>query len=95
MAAYDYSQIPQQNSVYQSPYNTLPTQPMIDSTNQYSSMTSFPTQQSLPPTHYPSMMIYPPKTDTNLLPPAQVPLSMQPISFPMGPNGGIFVLNYL
>jgi growth factor-regulated tyrosine kinase substrate len=87
MAAYDYNQIPPQNPVYQPPYNTLPTQPMIDPTNQYSSMTSYPTQQPLPPTHYPSMMMYPPKTDTNLLPSVPVPLQMQPMSFPMGPNG--------
>ncbi len=94
MAAYDYNQIPPQNPVYQPPYNTLPTQPMIDPTNQYSSMTSYPTQQPLPPTHYPSMMMYPPKTDTNLLPSVPVPLQMQPMSYPMGPTGGIFVRNY-
>jgi hypothetical protein len=97
MVPYDYGQIPQQNPGYQPSYNTLPSQPYIDPTNPYSVMTSFPTQQSLPPSHYPSMMMYPPKTDTNLLPPVPTPLSMQPMSFPMGANGGIlghtFVLN--
>lgn len=90
MVSYDYNQVPQQNSSYQLPYNTLPTQPMIDPTNQYSMMTPYPTQQPIPPSNYSSMMIYPPKTDTNLLPPAPVPLPMQPISYPMPVNGGIF-----
>jgi hypothetical protein len=89
MATYDYSQVPQPNPVYQQPYNTLPPQPMIDPTNQYSSMSPYPTQQQLPPTHYPTMMMYPPKTDANFLPSVPAPLPMQPISYAMGPSGGI------
>jgi len=87
MVSYDYNQLPQQNLTYPSPYNTLPTQQMIDPTNQYSMVTPYSTQQPLPPSHYSSTMIYSPKTDTNLLPPASGPLQMQPISFPMGANG--------
>jgi hypothetical protein len=90
MVSYDYNQLPQQNPTYQPTYSPLPTQQIIDPTNQYSMMSPYSIQQSLPPSHYPSMMIYPPKTDTNLLPPTPIPLQMQPISFPMGANGGIF-----
>jgi hypothetical protein len=89
MVSYDYNQLPQQNPTYPSPYNSLPPQQIIDPKNQYSMMTPYSTQQPVPPSHYPSMMMYPPKTDTNLLPPAPAPLSMQPISYPMGVNGGI------
>ena len=95
MGTYDYSQVPQPNPLYQPQYNTLPTQPMIDPTNPYSSIPSYPTHQPLPPTHYPSMMMYPPKTDANVLPSVPSPLSMQPVSYPMGPNGGIFSVLYL
>ncbi|CAF4577976.1 unnamed protein product [Rotaria sp. Silwood1] len=89
MVSYDYSRVPQQNPSYQSPYSTLPVQPSIDPTNQYSVVAPLPTQQqSLPPTHYPSMMMYPPpQIDTNVLANAAVPLSVQPISYPMGATG--------
>jgi hypothetical protein len=94
MVSYDYGQLPQQNPTYQPSYTTLPTQQMIDPTNQYSIGTSYSTQQPLPPSHYPSMMTYPPKPDTNLLPPAPVSFPMQPIPFPMGANGGILVHSF-
>ncbi|CAF1607571.1 unnamed protein product [Rotaria sordida] len=89
IAPYDYGRLPQQNPAYQPPYSTLPVQPSIDSTSQYSVVASLPTQQHpLPSSHYPSMMMYPPpKIDTNLLPNAQVPLSMQPVSYPIGATG--------
>jgi hypothetical protein len=91
MVSYDYGQLPQQNPVYQPPYNTLPVQQMMDPTNQYSVVPSFaPPQQPLSPSHYPPMMMYPPKQDTNLLPHALNSLSMQPVSYPMGATGGIF-----
>ncbi|CAF4266902.1 unnamed protein product [Rotaria sp. Silwood2] len=89
IVSYDYGRLPQQNLAYQSPYSTLPVQPSMDSTNQYSVVTPLPTQQQpLPSSHYPSMMMYPPPTiDTNLLANAPAPLSMQPISYPMGTTG--------
>lgn len=88
MASYDYNQLPQPNPAYPSSYTTLPPQHMIDPTNQYASMTSFPVQPTLPTNQYPSMMMYPPKTDTNALPSQGAPLPMQPISFPMAVNRG-------
>ena len=98
MVSYDYNQLPQPNPAYPSSYATLPTQQMMDPTNQYSSLASFPAQATLPTSHYPPMMMYPPKTDTNALPPQAVPLPMQPISFPMAVNRGksveIFVRRY-
>jgi hypothetical protein len=90
MAPYDYGQFPQQNVVYQPQYNTLPTQQLIDPKNQYSMVTPFSMQQPSSQTHYPSMMIYPPSTDTNLLPQPPTALSMQPISYVVGPSGGNF-----
>ncbi|UJR37700.1 hypothetical protein I4U23_030395 [Adineta vaga] len=76
MVSYDYSQLPQQNIPYQPPYTTLPTQQLADPTNQYTFGQQFPTQTSLPPTHYPPMMMYPPKTDANLLPHVPTPYTM-------------------
>lgn len=89
MASYDYNQLPPLNPAYQSAYATLPPpQQMIDPTNQYSSMTSFAPQPSVPMNHYPSMMTYSPKTDNNVLPSQAVPLPVQPIPFPMAVNRG-------
>lgn len=95
LVSYDYGRIPQPNPLYQSPYATLPTQPSADATNPYTSIASPPTQhqQPLPPTNYPSMMVYPPKLDVNVPPPGSLPLTMQPVSYPMGATGGISSAN--
>jgi hypothetical protein len=95
MVSYDYGQLPQQNAAYQPPYSTLPPQQFIDSTHQYSVAPPFITQQPLPPSHYPPMMMYPPKQETNLLPHAPSALPMQPVSYPMGTTGGIISTHIL
>lgn len=94
MAPYDYNQVPPSNPIYQSAYATLPPQQMIDPTNQYSSMLSFAPQPSLPMGHYPSMMTYSPKTDTNVIPSQAVPLPIQSIPFPMAVNRGKSIFLY-
>ncbi|CAF0788042.1 unnamed protein product [Adineta ricciae] len=88
MIPYDYGQLPQPNLPYQPPYATLPPQAFMDPTNQHSLGPTFPAQPSLPPTHYPPMMMYPPKMDANLLPHAPTSLpSMHAIPYTTGVNG--------
>jgi hypothetical protein len=93
MVSYDYGQLPQQNLAYQQQqlYSTLPPQQQsIDPNNPYSVASPYSTQPSLPPSHYGSMMMYPPKPETNLPSHALPPYSMQPVTYPMGASGGIF-----
>ena len=93
MVSYEYGEPPQQNSMYQLPYSTLPAQQSTDSTNPYSFMTPLTTQKSLPLSNYSSRMIYPPKMDTSAVAPTSTPLSMQPISYLIGASAGIFSLH--
>ncbi|CAF0835118.1 unnamed protein product [Adineta steineri] len=92
--SYDYGQISQQNPMYQTPYNTLPTQQIMDPSNQYSVVSPFPNHQNLPHNHYASMPMYPPKADTNLLPQLPNGLPMPTMPYSMGASGGTCNLFY-